>query len=138
MRMTRLITALVAVFAATILGLTATTDARAAVPAQGTVAQKALPRHIVTNLRAFESRRDGIFYVKGNLRSAPGIRVYLQKHKNGGRPGYQAVTSVRSATGTGAFSIRFAGRCNTAYRIVVKPTVRYSLYKQFLGTVTCS
>lgn len=140
MRMTRLITALVAVLAATILGLTATTDARAATTTtQATVAQKALPRHVVTNVRAFESRRDGIFYIKGYLRSAPGIRVYLQSHKNGGRPGYQAVTSVRSSSvSPGAFSIRFAGRCNTAYRIVVKATVRYSLFKQYVGTVTCS
>lgn len=137
MRMTRLVTALVAVFAATVLGLTATTDARAATPTTHAVAQKALPRHVVANLRAVQVKGTRIVYIKGNLKSAPGIRVYLQSHKNGGRAGYQAVTSVRSAKGTGAFSIRFRARCGTAYRIVVKPTARYSLYKQYAGTFVC-
>ena len=137
MRMTRLVTALVAVFAATVLGLTATTDARAATPTTHAVAQKALPRHVVTNLRSVQVKGTRIVYIKGNLKSAPGIRVYLQAHKNGGRPGYQAVTSVRSSPSTGAFSIRFKGRCGTAYRIVIKPTVRYSLYKMYVGTFVC-
>lgn len=138
MRMTRLITAFVAVLAATVLGLTATTNAHAATPTtQATVAQKALPRHVVTNLRSVQVKGTRTVYIKGNLKSAPGIRVYLQSHKNGGRAGYHAVTSVRSAPGTGAFSIRFRGVCSTAYRIVIKPTVRYSLYKQYVGTFTC-
>ena len=134
MRMTRFATALLAVVIATIVGLTATTDARAAAP----VAEKALPRHTVANLRTFESARDGIFYTKGNVTSQPGIRVWLQAHKNGGRPGYQGVTSVVSARTNGAFSIRFVGRCNTTYRIVLKPTVRYTYLVRQLGTVTCS
>ena len=134
MRMTRFATALLAVVIATIVGLTATTDARAAAP----VAEKTLPRHTVANLRTFESARDGIFYTKGNVTSQPGIRVWLQAHKNGGRPGYQGVTSVPSSATTGAFSIRFVGRCNTTYRIVLKPTVRYTYLVRQLGTVTCS
>lgn len=134
MHMTRFATALLAVVIATIVGLTATTDARAAAP----VAEKTLPRHTVANLRAFESARAGIYYVKGNVTSQPGIRVWLQAHKNGGRPGYQGVTWAWSARSTGAFSIRFVSRCNTTYRIVLKPTVKYTYLVRQLGTVTCS
>jgi hypothetical protein len=106
MRNLRIVTALVAAFTAIVLGLSQA-------PAQAT-----LPQHNIINLSAGESTSNN-FYVKGNVTTAKGHKVFLQK-----KSGTSWVTKKYdvAALNSGFFRINFTGPVGSCYRILVKAT----------------
>ena len=106
MRNVRIVTALIAAFAALVLGLSVA-------PAQAT-----LPQHIIKNLVAAEGTPNH-FYVKGNVTTAKGHRVYLQQKSGTSRATKKYDVA---AANSGFFRINFTGPIGSCYRIMIKAT----------------
>jgi hypothetical protein len=107
MRNARTITALVAAFTAVVLGF-------------GHVAADAatLPQHNIINFAAGEGTPNH-FYIKGNVTTAKGHKVFLQR-----KSGTSWVTKKYdvAAASSGFFRINFTGPVGSCWRILVKAT----------------
>ncbi|KRA30841.1 MULTISPECIES: hypothetical protein [unclassified Nocardioides] len=140
MRFTRIMTMLVAVFTAALIGLTTASTAEAATKTSpvSTQAVAAKPYHTVKYLDAGKvPGTRSTFYVKGRLTSAPGYRVYLQQ-RTAAHPTYRTVKSTVSASDTGRFVIKFTGPCGAGYQIVIRETYSFARTAIRLGRIYCS
>jgi hypothetical protein len=106
MRNARIVTALIAAFTAIVLGFSVA-------PAQAT-----LPQHVIQNLVAAEGTANH-FYVKGNVTTAKGHKVFLQK-KSG--TSWATKSYDVAAANSGFFRINFTGPVGSCFRILVKAT----------------
>lgn len=118
MRQVRILTALFAALAMLLLGFSNVSSADAQV-ASHTTARK-LPQHIIKNLTPGTASKNH-FYVKGNVTTAKGHKIILQKAPKGTNK-WSFKASKKAAKNSGFFRINFTSPVHTCFRILVKAT----------------
>lgn len=126
MRHLRIITAAVAAVAALLLALGSGSGASAQ------PAAKVLPAHTFTSLTGGKVSGHH-YYVKGNVTTAMGRKIFLQKARKGsGSWRWKATT--RAARHSGFFRFDFYSRVGFCYRVVVPAT---PTHRKTIRTVGC-
>jgi curli biogenesis system outer membrane secretion channel CsgG len=132
MRFTRTVTALIAIFTAALLGLTAA-PTQAVAPVSGEVAARV--KHSIPNLKAGEIRNSGRFYVKGNAVTYPKGKIKLERKRKGAKSWTKV--QVKKTSSTGRFKFKFDDRCGTKFRLVLKARGGYEKTKVNIGKIIC-
>lgn len=127
MRHLRIVTAAIAAVAALLLALGSGSSATA-----HTAIRTVLPPHVFTSLSGGKSSA-GHFYVKGNVVTAKGKRIYLQKAPRG-TTRWSFKASTTTARTSGFFRFNFTSKVGLCYRVKVPATsTRRATYR----TVGC-
>lgn len=127
MRFTRLITAVIGIFAS--LALAA---GLAPAEAQVSTAAASLPKHEFRNLQV-GGPVGGPFYVKGNVISSKNRTIVLQKQNSRGTRWYNIASKKTSDSGWFKFS--FNGRIGNGFRLRVPATQWRALTYKFVGRI---
>ncbi len=133
MRITRIVTALVAAFTAAMLGFTLAPANAAAAPVATKAAAK--PKHVIENLSAGKASARK-FYAKGNAVTFKGKKIKLQRQLKGSSR-WVTVQQKKTKPANGKFNFKFSGKCGTKFRLVLKATSTYKKTNVKLGKIVC-
>ncbi len=136
--MRRLLLALVTMFSAALLTVTAApagADSITTADRSGSSeAERALPPHDVRWATAGETSRYGIFYTRGRVETYKNRVVKLQKSATR-TGGYRTVSTDRTTADKGIWSARFRGQVGTHWRVVVPATSWARATPVYLGRI---